>query len=426
MIFDKVPHAVQVREVAPSVATGLPEVLTIGEPKPKERQKPIFNYNFVKGAFLDVQGDPDEVFALQIRNGDKLIHQDVLGGNHYIKAFPQYYIPYNLRVFSFHDGEVIFNHTLDLKDKRVVVELTSGALGDTLAWVPYLSEFQKKHECELVAITYHNELFEKSYPNVKFVTPGAVINDVYAWYEIGWYYKSIEKDVKEEVTDEVNLNKNPRDFKSHPLQQTATDILGLDYTEIKPTLDFAMNQDLHKKITDQLGQKKFVTIAVHGTLQAKYWNNPLGWQEVVDYLKYKGYEVVLLSKEENGSNGNYNPTGVLTPSDYKLDTIMGYLYYSELFIGIGSGLTWLAWALNVPTVLISGFSNDYTEMQTGITRVTAPAGACHGCFNHTRLQNDGNWDWCPVHRNDDKKFECTTTITGQHVIDVITPLLKNS
>lgn len=388
----------------------------VSTPAVKGYRKPVFSYNFVNGVTFDVQGDPDSQYLLQIREDKEIIHQSIVQGNNWIKGYFQYYRPYTLKAYGLTEGEVVFDHTLDLIDKRVVVELSSKALGDTLAWLPYLEEFQKLHQCELIGISHHNKLFQNQYPTITFLEPGSAINDVNAWYVIGWFYKEIEgKDGKPVVTEDVNLYKNPRDFKKIPLQATASDILGLPYTEIKPRLNFSAGP--------RPMEKKYVTIANHGTLQAKYWNNPLGWQEVVDYLKFQGYEVVLLSKEENGSNGNYNPTGVLLPTDYELETIMNYMYHSDLFIGIGSGLTWLSWALNVPTVLISGFSDDYTEMKTGITRVSAPAGACHGCFNTTKLQNDGKWDWCPVHGTDDQKFECTTTISGQDVIDAIEPLL---
>ena len=57
-----------------------------------------------------------------------------------------------------------------------------------------------------------------------------------------------------------------------------------------------------KPLLPKLGKnkKKLVSIAIHSTSQCKYWNNPTGWQEVVDFLKDKGYEVRLLSREEDG------------------------------------------------------------------------------------------------------------------------------
>jgi autotransporter strand-loop-strand O-heptosyltransferase len=88
---------------------------------------------------------------------------------------------------------------------------------------------------------------------------------------------------------------------------------------------------------------------------------------------------------------------------------------SEFFIGIGSGLSWLSWSLNVPTVIISGFSEPFAEMEDCI-RVSAHQGKCSGCFNRHRL-NAGDWNWCPDHKGTERQFECTKSITAQMVIE---------
>jgi hypothetical protein len=43
------------------------------------------------------------------------------------------------------DGKVIRDSFLDLKDKRVYIAFDSKSLGDNVAWIPYVLEFQKKH-----------------------------------------------------------------------------------------------------------------------------------------------------------------------------------------------------------------------------------------------------------------------------------------
>ena len=68
-----------------------------------------------------------------------------------------------------------------------------------------------------------------------------------------------------------------------PLQQTASDILGLEYNEVKPQL----------KLPSTIKKKK-VGIGFHSTAQAKYWNNPNGWQEVVDYLQHEAVSLFLV------------------------------------------------------------------------------------------------------------------------------------
>jgi autotransporter strand-loop-strand O-heptosyltransferase len=364
------------------------------------------NYNFFKGAFVELLGNSPDKFLVQISAGDKMIYSSELQVNQWARTTTQYYLPYHIIVTNLTQGEIIFDYTLDLEGKRVYLELASKALGDTLAWMPYMEEFRKKHNCHLLLTTYHNYLFRGSYPEIEFVEPGNLVEDIHFCTTVGWFYK--------EGSDEVDWGRNPTDPKAAPMQQTATDILGLPYQEIRPKLDFLQDK---RPI-----RERYVCIANHATLQAKYWNNPTGWQEVVDYLKSRGYTVVLLSKEPDGYHGNFNPKGVMYPKDYELLTIMNLLHHSEFFIGIGSGLSWLSWALKKPTVLISGFSEPYTEMQDCI-RVSTPPGKCTGCFNWVRLQNDGDWNWCPRFKGTERMFECSKSITASMVIEKLRPLI---
>ncbi len=43
-------------------------------------------------------------------------------------------------------------------DKKVFISIESKALGDTIAWVPYALEFQKKHGCKVIL-----DMIEKTY-----------------------------------------------------------------------------------------------------------------------------------------------------------------------------------------------------------------------------------------------------------------------
>ena len=60
---------------------------------------------------------------------------------------------------------------ISFKGKKVFISFESSSLGDTISWVPYCEEFRKKHNCEVVVSTFKNFLFEKTYPNLKFVKP---------------------------------------------------------------------------------------------------------------------------------------------------------------------------------------------------------------------------------------------------------------
>jgi autotransporter strand-loop-strand O-heptosyltransferase len=185
----------------------------------------------------------------------------------------------------------------------------------------------------------------------------------------------------------------------------------LEFEEIRPKI---------KKPVAGLKEKK-VTIAMHSTAQCKYWNNKTGWQELVDNLLLNGYEVVMVSKEEDGYMGNKYPKGVTLLMDTSLESVMFEMLTSQMFIGISSGLSWLAWSLGVNTCLISGITKPESDF-TPTVRISPKESVCRFCFNKEKL-DAGDWNWCPKHKGTDRQFECTKTITAQDVIAEIYKML---
>ena len=358
------------------------------------------NINFIDGPFVEIQGDSLKQYTIDMFDkNNTLYYSNTINSNMWVKANKTYYDDWTIRV---HDkGNTIVEHKFNLENQKVYIHLDSLAIGDTLAWFPQVEEFRKKNKVKVVCSTFHNYLFEKVYPEIEFVKPGTVVKNLYVMYTIGWHYNS---------DNTINTNKNPNDFRDQHLQKTASDILGLEFKEVRPKINFTPS----KRPLD----KKYFTIATHGTAQTKYWNNPTGWQEVVDYLKSKGYEVVLLSKEEDGYMGNKQPKGVIKLSNKTLNEIMNYIHHSEGFIGISSGLSWLAWAVGKnPLFLISGFSKPNLEMSDCVRIfVPDPVKICNGCSNEFKL-DAGDWNWCPKHKGTDRQFECSKLITSKMVID---------
>jgi autotransporter strand-loop-strand O-heptosyltransferase len=254
----------------------------------------------------------------------------------------------------------------------------------------------------MIVSTFQNELFVSKYPEIEFVSPGTTVNGIYALYRLGVFYDETG----------IDFTKHKTDFKQLRLQEYATDILGLDYEEIRPRI---------KNIEPMSSDKPYICMANHSTAQSKYWNNPTGWQELVDYVKSLGYDVYLLSREEDGYMGNKNPKGVIKVDGKSLEEIGSILLGSRGFIGLGSGLSWFAWALQVPTILISGFSKPYQEMKDVYRIINEDV--CHGCFAR-HLFDKGDWNWCPDHKGTDRQFECTKSITFGMVKLKIDEMLK--
>lgn len=381
--------------------------------------KPLFPKNnvystFINGAKIEVLGDIEKNYKVQFidRNTDKLVHETEINNNMWSKLNKQYYIDCLIKVIDLETNEII-EHTFDAKDKRVYIHFASKALGDTIAWVPYAEEFRKKHKCKLIISTFHNEMFEENYPDIEFIKPGTPQDDLYAMYEVGWHY---------DEEGNIDHNRNPLDFRKIPLQGAAYDILGLEPEEIKPKLTF--------KNTGSTVEGDYVVIAPHGSSHAKYWNYPGGWQAIIDHLNSKGYKVVMITQEPLGDKWHDSKlggtlTGVIDKTgNHPLSERANDMLNAKAFIGIGSGLSWLAWALETPVVMISGFSEAYSEFKD-CKRISPPKNKCSGCFNRTRL-DAGDWEWCPDHKNTNRMFECTKSIIPSTVINAIDIQLEKS
>jgi autotransporter strand-loop-strand O-heptosyltransferase len=364
------------------------------------RDNVSFNVHFVGNPTIDVKGNSSKMYRVEFWDSNNLIYNSEIKTGMWSKLSAGYFKNVICKVF---DGEkLVYEHVPNFSKKRVYIALESKSLGDTMAWFPQCEEFRKKHDCELIVSTFMNDLFVNQYPHIKFVKPGEPVHDLYAMYKIGWFFDG----------DNVNYNLHPNDFRHIPLQQTASDILGLPYNEVRPKLNIP-----------NVPKKRKIGIGVHSTAQAKYWNNHTGWEEVVKYLTDKGYEVIIYSKEENGYMGNRNPNGATKFKGGSIQEVIDDLATCEFFIGLGSGLSWLAWSVGLPVILISGFSEKTAEMLTGVHRVINE-NVCHGCFNKEKF-DAGDWNWCPLHKNTDRQFECTKSITSQMIIDKIDLLLGN-
>ena len=359
------------------------------------------NSHFVLNPFIEILSDQNNLYQVNFydQSGD-LIYTNKIKNNSWVKLNREYYTKWKTEVKK--NNNLIYENVLDLENKKVYISFGSKSLGDTLSWIPYCEEFRLKHKCNLIVSTFMNYLFKDQYPNIEFVEPGEVVPNIYAQYRLGWFYNE---------DGELNSNIHKTDIKTQPLQKTATDILGLDYKEIRPNLNLP-----------NVEKKKKVGIGFHSTAQSKYWNNKSGWQEVVDYLNNLGYECMIYSKEGDGYMNNFYPKGVSVFKGGNLQEVINDLSTCEFFVGLGSGLSWLAWACKLPVVLISGFSEKWAETKLDTYRVINE-NVCHGCFNWDRL-DAGDWNWCPLHKGTDRQFECSKQITSEMVINEINNIMN--
>ena len=352
-----------------------------------------FSFYCVNNPYFEVKYNKPREFEVKIFDDKGNLHyQNKINSNNWVKLNREYYTKWTVNLWS--EDKLVYKNTLDYKGKRVFISFDSHSLGDTIAWIPYCLDFKFKHDCDVIISCKWSEFFKDVYPELEFHPPGATIHNIYGMYTLGWFW---------------NTNKEPENPVTIPLQKTATNILGLEFKEKKPRIKFTPQSNPYTQ--------KYVTIAKHSTAGLKYWNNPTGWQELVDYLISKGYKVVSVSKEQCDINN------VETISDTSIENTMNVIHHSEFFIGLSSGLSWLAWAVGKHVVMISNFTEKDHEFTTNCTRITNPD-VCNSCWNNPMFKFDkGDWNWCPEHKNTPRHFECHKSITSKMVIDKIQHLL---
>jgi autotransporter strand-loop-strand O-heptosyltransferase len=359
----------------------------------KQKKETIYNFisHFVDGVYFEIVGNSHSNFRVQF--SDKLgniLYEEIIKCNSWIKLNRKYYTDWNIKVWE--NDQLVHNEDVSFKDKRVMISFESSSLGDTLAWMPYCDEFQKKHDCVLFVSTFKNFLFAEQYPNINFIEPAEVVENLNAKFDLGWFY---------------DFNKEPVLPNTIPLQQTATNILGLEYKELKPKLNFTPRMNVAS--TD----KPYVCIAPDSTAGCKEWSLE-NWQGVVDFIINKGYDVVNVSIDSK-----YNLKNVFIPSNLTLDVTMQIIHYSEFFIGLSSGLSWLAWSLNKHIIMIANFTKANHEFSSDCTRITNE-NVCNGCWNNKNFKFDkGDWNWCPIWKGYDKQFECQKSITIEMVTEML-------
>ena len=339
---------------------------------------------YIDGPKVEILGEEDRDYFVEFLDGnDDVVHSQTIKNNNWVRCSRKYYTKWKIRV----NGKIV--EELDLTGKKVLISFESKSIGDTIAWAPYAVDFQKKHNCQVVLSTFHNNWFKDNpnYSNIELLNPGSV-TDCHALYRVGWFMSEEGKWNK--------LDSYPNYIQSLPLQQTATDILGLDYVERNYGIFFNLKKNHFKN--------KYVVLAPESTAGCKEWTYE-GWCYLSEQLIKKGYEVVVLTTKP------YHIKDVKCIYGKALNESLNILYYSEFLVSPSSGMAWMNWALGKHTVMISGFTPKHHEFQTNITRIINEH-ACNSCWANINFKFDpGDWDWCPVWKGTDKQHICEKSIS---------------
>jgi len=365
----------------------------------------FFNITVKPNPYINIKGNVNKEFNVVFRDSttDFVHYQVTIANNCWAASTLSYFIPWKIEVYDSKTNELVHEYKMDLKDKKVFIWLDSSALGDNLAWMQPVEEFRKKHGCKVICSTFFNELFENEYPEIKFENPNSGFDDFDHSYRIGFFEK---------------CDLSPVDCKEVSLQKLCASILGLSEWEEKPSKITVFEKETELK-------KPYVVIGTQSTAQAKYWNNPGAWEKVVDFLKEKGYDVVCVDKHGSfgqGNHFNFSPSNAIPRHGRTLNETIATINDAEFFIGLGSGLSWVAWSLNKHVILISGFSNPSSEFSSKCIRIFNDK-TCNSCYNRHKF-DPGDWIWCPDQKGTDRMFECTKLITPETVFQAIENIIE--
>lgn len=295
---------------------------------------------------------------------------------------------------------------------KVLVSIKSLSIGDTVAAIPYVDKFQEVNSLDEVYVSISDWIipyFETVYSNLKFI--GKNSNEVFD--------KTLFLD--------YDFNK--------PIQQGYAEQLGfINAPYIRPNI-LLPNQERPIK-------NKYITIGVHSTSQLKYWNHPKGkkiqpeapyWNELCNMIRKEGYTPVVVEQHEMFGWAPYR-NGLPSKANKKFGQSflesMNLIYHSEFYIGLSSGMSWIAHAMDKPVAMIANFTEDWNEFDLSLPdyiRITNK-NVCHGCWNKINKEYNfdvSDWYWCPKHKDTNRQFECHTSITPEQVFNEVKKWIRN-
>lgn len=289
--------------------------------------------------------------------------------------------------------------------KKILIRIDV-SIGDTIAAVPYVEKFSTDRSEEKILFEINDNLIpllSPIYPTITFV--GRNHNENYdEKIEFRYGYST---SVQSEFAKQLGYNNS-------------------EY--LRPKI-------LIPKLKRPI-KNKYITIGVHSTSQLKYWNHPLGketqpispnWNELCGMIRKQGYTPVVVELDEMFGVLPYRnglPSKANKKFGQSLLESMNLIYHSEFYIGLSSGMAWVAHAMGKPVAMISNFTEDWNEFDLSLEdyiRITNKS-VCHGCWNKINEEfkfDASDWYWCPKHKDTERQFECHTSITPEMVLEKI-------
>ena len=209
-----------------------------------------YKLNHINGLFFEIISDEDKNRKYNVsfvdRTDGKTIYEVDMQPGSWAKLNRTYLS--DIAIIVKYEKRIVKQVNLldHLKGKRVFIVFESSSLGDTIAWMPYCLEFQNTYQCEVIVSTFKNFLFKDVYPELVFAERGEIVHNIEAQIELGWYWDN---------------NKEPVHPATIPLQQAASNVLALEYKEIRTRIAFTPGER---------PANKYICISTRSTSQCKH------------------------------------------------------------------------------------------------------------------------------------------------------------
>ncbi|MBR1760177.1 MAG: autotransporter strand-loop-strand O-heptosyltransferase [Schwartzia sp.] len=355
-----------------------------------------FNY----GLRLQIPSGNWHVIISDYDSGTVFFDQDISEAT--LISAEKYYIHWQIEIFL--DGEPVFGHLFDPVGQKIRIICLSEQIGDTISFLPYIPMARDWYQADVyyyILDRRMKDIGRRLFPDIRMKEE--MEEGTYATFYLtpalggrwGW---------------------SPMDGRVIPMTQTGQMILGFPC----PAPKISWGQGVRQI------KEPYVCIGVQGSSVSKGWLFPGGWDEVTAYLKDMGYRVICIDRDKIFRDGHYvleMPAGAedFTGNRSILERA-DMLHYADFFIGLASGLSWLADIVGCPVVMIGGFSLFWCEFFTPYRVYNRLA--CNGCYNDLRV--DWKANKCVRQSKDsDGYLQCTKKISPRMVIQAIDRLIAD-
>jgi len=308
---------------------------------------------------------------------------------------------------------LVHEHQMSFKNKTIVFDFATQALGDTYVWVGVIDRWIKKHNPQRV---YMRTFWNDSQNHRRRTLNTDRYSDKIVWLDNIDPHKPPQCDFY--LRYGISRLHEKLGFNSSMFNHaTLTSWQEVDMVSTHAlTLDVGLGVDrphLTKLPEERIIPNKYVTICFGPSQKIKSWLNYKGMYDLVKYLRKLGYHVVGV-----GNSHNFVPEiQDIVADDIQLS--MRLIRDAEFHVGLSSGHSWTAFSYNKDVLMIGNFTDpgyEFIEKNTRVINSYYPM----GIFNNPEIP------WQPVSNFDagDKTFRCCEGISGDAVIMGVNELLR--